>query len=178
MMDMNKPYPYRNCSSLFGYSASVHARSGGICALCKGGGGRLEFDYWRQLTVEHLVGQSQGGSMKDIKALVSEFFPDLDVEEAREFAGQVDDRNTVTACHFCNATTSRMQSPQSMREIIESAGGDRDTTLKNVGDACKQVLRHKKESVKWKLKSVRQAFDRDVKPDLESRRSIISGCTT
>ena len=177
-MDMNKPYPYTNCSSLFGYSAGAHARSGGICALCEGGEGRLEFEFWRQLTVEHLVGQSQGGSIKDIKALVGEFFPDLGVEEVKELANQIDVRNTVTACHFCNATTSRMQSLQSMREIIESAAGGRDTTLKNVGDACKQILRHKKDSVKWKLKSVRHAFDRKVKPGLETRRSIISEGST
>lgn len=116
--------------------------------------------------------------MKTIKALVSEFFPDLDIEEAREFAGQVNARNTVTACHFCNATTSRMRAPQSMREIIESAAGDRGTALKNVGDVCQQILRNKKESVKWKLESVREAFDREVKPDLKDRRSITSGSIT
>ena len=173
-MDKNKPYAFKNCSSLFGYSASTHVRSGGTCTLCTGGEGRLDFDFWRQLTVEHLVGQSQGGKIKDIKALVGKFFPDLDIEEAREFANQINDLNTVTACHFCNATTSRMRSAHSMREIIQSGAGDLETTVINVRAACEQVLRHKQKSVKWKLASVRQAFDREVKPNLEATRLMIS----
>jgi hypothetical protein len=72
-------YDYRNCASLFGYSAEAHDRSGGVCQLCLAGGNN--FDFWRQLTVEHLIGQSQGGYLAQIKELVSEIFPDLNAAE-------------------------------------------------------------------------------------------------
>src|SRR5205807_243716 len=54
-------YDYRNCQSLFGYAAKVHERSGGVCQLCSAGAAGLDFDLWRQMTVEHLIGESQGG---------------------------------------------------------------------------------------------------------------------
>jgi hypothetical protein len=47
-----KDYDYRNCQSLFGYAAKVHERSGGVCQLCGAGGPEVDFDFWRQLTVE------------------------------------------------------------------------------------------------------------------------------
>lgn len=59
-------YDHRNCKSLFGYAAAVHIRSGGICELCGAGGGALDFDLWRQYTVEHVIGESQGGYLKAI----------------------------------------------------------------------------------------------------------------
>jgi hypothetical protein len=46
-------YDYRNCQSLFGYAARVHERSGGVCELCGARSSVLDFDLWRQLTVEH-----------------------------------------------------------------------------------------------------------------------------
>jgi hypothetical protein len=67
-------YDYRNCQSLFGYAADVHERSGGICQLCGCGSREPDFDLWRQMTVEHLVGESQGGYRGQIeRALVARF---------------------------------------------------------------------------------------------------------
>jgi hypothetical protein len=59
-MNDRPPYDFRNCTSLFGYSAAVHVRSGGSCELCDAGDSS-DFDWWRQLTVEHLIGEGQGG---------------------------------------------------------------------------------------------------------------------
>lgn len=56
-----KDYDYRNCQSLFGYAAKVHERPGAVCQLCSAGGPEVDFDFWRQLTVEHLIGEGQGG---------------------------------------------------------------------------------------------------------------------
>jgi pentatricopeptide repeat protein len=44
---------------LFGYAAKVHERSGGICQLCGAGRVELAFDLWRQMTVEHLIGEAR-----------------------------------------------------------------------------------------------------------------------
>lgn len=84
---MNKPYNYKNCQSLFGYASKVHIRSGGRCQLCLCGGQPLNFDLWRQLTVEHLIGESQGGYKKAIRQAVVQRFPDLSSDEQRRRRG-------------------------------------------------------------------------------------------
>jgi hypothetical protein len=76
-------YDYRNCQSLFGYAASVHVRSGGVCQLCGADGGPARFDFWRQLSVEHLIGESQGGYLRAIKTAAARRFPDLDAGPKR-----------------------------------------------------------------------------------------------
>jgi hypothetical protein len=62
-------YHYRNCQSLFGYAAEVHRHSGGVCELCGAGATGIDFDLWRRLTVEHLIGESQGGYAKQIRGM-------------------------------------------------------------------------------------------------------------
>jgi hypothetical protein len=69
-----KDYDYRNCRSLFGYAAEVHELSGGVCQLCAGGL-EVDFDFWRQLTVEHLIGEAQGGYLGQIDAALRARFP-------------------------------------------------------------------------------------------------------
>ena len=97
-MNDRPPYDFRNCTSLFGYSAAVHVRSGGSCELCDAGDSS-DFDWWRQLTVEHLIGEGQGGYLRSIKAALSERFPELDAVAAVEVAARLDAINTVSACH-------------------------------------------------------------------------------
>ena len=92
---MNKRYNYRNCQSLFGYAQDAHKRSGGICQLC--GAGMVEpssFDLWRQLTVEHLVGASQGGYINEIRVTIGKRFPGLSNEQREELALRIDRANT------------------------------------------------------------------------------------
>jgi hypothetical protein len=166
---MNKPYDYRNCSSLFGYSAAAHTRSGGICQLCGAGGDEIDFDFWRQLTVEHLVGESQGGYRAKIQEAVADRFPEMSVQERSEFAGRIDAANTVTACSFCNATTSRTRHHQSMQELI-AAPGSPEEVFNAVTVVLAEILVSKRATVAWKLESVRVAFDADVAPNLAVAR--------
>ncbi len=100
-------YNYKNCQSLFGYSADVHIRCKGVCQLCGCGGDPINFDLWRQMTVEHLIGKSQGGYLKQIKQSVSDKFPHYSSENVTNLSKKLDAINTVTACQFCNSTTSR-----------------------------------------------------------------------
>jgi len=69
--------------SLRGYGHPVHLRCNFLCAYC-GYDGR-PFPNWLQLTVDHIVPTSSGGSN--------------------------DDENKVTACQACNSITSRMVFP-------------------------------------------------------------------
>ncbi len=70
--------------SLRGYGHETHVKCNFTCQYC-GYDGRA-FPNWFQLTVDHIVPQSQGGTD--------------------------DGENLVTACHACNSITSRMKFPQ------------------------------------------------------------------
>jgi hypothetical protein len=164
-------YDYRNCQSLFGYAAKVHERSGGVCQLCGAGTAGLDFDLWRQMTVEHLIGESQGGYLSQILASLAGRFPGLSAAECAELAAQVDAANTVTACSFCNATTSRAQAPTSMTALIETApDGTPEDIRRHVIAGLDGILAAKRKEVAWKLASVRKAFDSRVAPGLTEAR--------
>jgi hypothetical protein len=156
-----KQYNYKNCQSLFGYAAAVHRRSGGRCQLCGCGGGPEAFDLWRQMTVEHLIGKSQGGYLPQIRTSVSARFPDLPPEAREALAQHLDAANTVTACSFCNSTTSRDSSPRSMQELIHEAPGSSEEVLRYVTAELQAVLVRKRADVQWKLQAVREAFERE-----------------
>jgi hypothetical protein len=160
-------YDYRNCQSLFGYAAKVHERSGGVCQLCGAGAAGLDFDLWRQMTVEHLIGESQGGYLHQISAGLAHRFPDLGPGEIAELAARIDTANTVTACSFCNATTSRAQAPVSMTSLIETApDGTPEQIHCHVTAGLNDILTAKRQDVTWKLLSVRKAFESRVAPAL------------
>ena len=166
-------YDYRNCQSLFGYAAKVHERSGGICQLCGAGAIELGFDLWRQMTVEHLIGESQGGYLRQISVSLAHRFPGLSHAAVTELAVQIDAANTVTACSFCNATTSRTQAPASMTSIIDAApGGTSDEICRHVTATLQDILAGKRRDVAWKLASVRKAFDSRVAPGLADARLV------
>ena len=156
------PYNYKSCQSLFGYAAAVHMRSGGRCQLCGCGGLPLDFDMWRQLTVEHLIGRSQGGYLKQIRAAVASRFPVLPPVECEELAQRIDILNTVSACSFCNSTTSRDVRPKTMPELLNETQGDVEDVVAHVASELHQVLVRKREDVQWKLAAVREAFQREV----------------
>lgn len=166
-------YDYRNCLSLFGYAAEVHRRSGGICQLCDAGAAALDFDLWRQLTVEHLIGESQGGYAKQIGAALAHRFPGLGVDMIAQLTAEIDAANTVTACSFCNSTTSRDRAPAGMPDLIDSApDGSREEFLKHVTGALDEILEVKRRTVSWKLTAVRKAFDTLAAPALEASRLL------
>jgi len=168
---MNKRYDYRNCQSLFGYALDVHKRSGGVCQLCGAGlGESSNFDLWRQLTVEHLVGRSRGGYISEIRVAIGKRFPGLSNEQREELALRIDRANTVTACSFCNATTSRDRNPETMAQLISEAKGKPDTAVNEVVVRLEEVLKRKRTNVRWKLDSIREAFYSIIKPELDKNR--------
>ena len=163
---MTKEYNYRNCLSLFGYAEGVHKRSGGICQLCGAGKGKpIDFDLWRQLTVEHLIGNSQGGYLNQIRDAIYKRFPNLSDTQKEELAQRINRANTVTACHFCNSLTSRNKNFD-MTDLILNAKGEPDEVVDEVILRIKDVLKHKQIDVNKKIDSVRDAFNRLIKPEL------------
>ena len=168
---MRDKYDYRNCKSLFGYASKVHLRSGGICKLCEcGKDDDVNFGLWRQMTVEHLIGESQGGYFKDIRKIMEERFPHLSSEDIKEYSLQVDSANTVTACRFCNSTTSRDRNTKDMRDLIFEVKGTAEEVIQHVKEELKSILGRKRKKVEWKLESVKEAFEREVRPKLEEIR--------
>ena len=164
-----RTYNHRNCKSLFGYAASAHAKSRGRCQLCDCGGPPLDFDLWRQFTIEHIIPRSQGGHLKSIRASVSSRFPNLSAEEQGSLAKRLDEANTVSACGFCNSTTSHTASEKSMDELLNEASGNIDSVAAHVEKYIHVVLRRKREDVQWKLASVKTAFEVAIRPRLDNK---------
>jgi hypothetical protein len=172
---MSKPYSYKSCHSLFGYASDVHARSGGKCQLCGFGGRLLDFDLWRQLTVEHLIGVSQGGhrtkreKSNDISRAVLARFPDLPPQEQERLMREIDNANTVTACGFCNSATSRDKHTKAMHELI-NAPGTPEEVLAGIRAELQKVLEHKRAAVACKLECIRKAYEDEIAPRLQQVR--------
>ncbi len=168
---MGDDYDVRNCQSLFGYAQEVHERSGGVCQLCGAGAGKeVNFDLWRQLTVEHLIGRSQGGHYDQIKKVLAKKFPSLGRGEIENLAWAVELENMVTACSFCNAMTSRDSHDISMRRVITSAPNSKQDVLRAVRSEVRRALSRKRKEVSWKLKSIGKAFYSKVYPGLRAGR--------
>ncbi len=168
---MGETYDYRNCQSLFGYAQGVHERSGAVCQLCGcGGGAEIDFNLWRQLTVEHLVGASQGGYDADVRAALAERFPDLSANDLQRMAFSIDEANTVTACSFCNSTTSRHRAPKTIAQVLDETRGSPEQVVAGVVQYLGEILERKKRDVSWKLDSVRAAFSVHIEPALRQAR--------
>lgn len=169
---MSKQYNYRNCQSLFGYAQEVHERSQGICQLCGcGAGPQVDFDLWRQMTVEHLIGKSQGGYLKAIQAAIAQRFPSLPAEEHERLAKRIDEANTVTACSFCNATTSQDKHSEGMTQLINETEGTPDEVADAILLELDKVLERKRANVHLKLQAIREAFEKFIEPGLARRQS-------
>lgn len=155
---MKGTYNYRNCQSLFGYAFDVHVRSGGACQLCGAGRDGMSFDLWRQMTVEHLIGQQHGARKKDILAALQVRFPAESAARVEAAVKAIDAANTVTACSFCNSMTSQHRCAETMAAIISRAGSlDEAISLASV--AAGQELEAKRRMVEWKLTAVRAAYE-------------------
>ena len=84
-------YDYRGCQSLFGYAQEIHEQSGGVCQLCgAGNGNEPDFNFWRQLTVEHLIGESQGGEYRRILKALQNKFPEFNKSKLENCAWQLE----------------------------------------------------------------------------------------
>lgn len=171
---MTTPYNYKQCQSLFGYSFDVHIRSSGTCQLCGCGGENLTFDLWRQMTVEHIIGKSQGGYLKEIRLVVAERFPDLDSVEREFLSKEIDAVNTVTACSFCNSTTSRDSNTISMSDLIRTSMGSPSEVVSQIASALQPILERKRSDVQWKLESVRKAYEANFLSALSAGERVAS----
>jgi hypothetical protein len=114
------------------------------------------------MTVEHLIGKSQGGYLKQIRAAVATRFPDLSPPACENLSQRIDALNTVSACGFCNSTTSRDVSQKTMPEILNEAQGTVEEVETYVAAELQRVLERKRMDVQWKLASVKEAFQREV----------------
>jgi hypothetical protein len=168
---MQNPYDYRNCQSLFGYAARVHERSGAICQLCAFGFQNLDFDLWRQLTVEHLIGSSQGGYLREIEESLCQKFPDEDFHKVASLGTEIDAANTITACSFCNSTTSRDRAPQSMDELIQGGPDDIELMTLYMAERLSEIYERKRDTVRHKVAAVRAAYDELVANRLLASRN-------
>ena len=164
---MDRPYNYKNCQSLFGYAAEVHMRSRARCQLCGCGGSPVDFHLWRQMTVEHLLGRSQGGYLGQIRETVSQRFADAPQSTRDKLTARIDAVNTVTACSFCNSTTSRDVSAESMTNLILSTPVTPEDVVEAIEAELQVVLARKRRDVQWKLEAVRAAFEREVSARLQ-----------
>ncbi len=164
---MRKPYDYHKFWSLCGYAADVIQRSQAVCQLC--GWDASDFHLWRQLTVEHVIGKSQGGYLKDIRTAVAERFPEIEDTKRDELVQKLESENTVAACQSCNSMTSRMRHTKDMGQLLTEATGTPGEVVEKVIAEIQQVLKNKREDVEWKLTSVRERFDTHIAPMLTGR---------
>jgi hypothetical protein len=167
------PYHLGNLQSLLGYGRAAHVRSGGICQLCGCGKDRgLDFDLWRQFTIEHVIGQGDGGYPDRIRQAVAEKFAGaLSASVQEQLVRDIQEANIVTACQFCNSTTSRDRAPVTMEQLIDSGPEQPAALYEVVVEQLQGILDRKRSKVAWKLEATRAAFDREIRPELERRRS-------
>ena len=116
--------------------------------------------------MEHLIGASQKGYLNDIRKVLANRFGALSPKIVAELSKRIDEANTVTACSFCNSTTSRDAHSRTMEQLILDTPGEADQVLHIVTNELADILKLKQNNVRWKLKSVRKAFDEQVAPEL------------
>jgi hypothetical protein len=169
-------YPCKDCISLFGYAEEVHQRSSGVCQYC-GYGSDIEVDsplyisLWRQLSVEHVIGESQGGYNPRLKDAVSAKFPGHPIDEIERIVDQINIANTVTTCRFCNDTTSRYVAQKTMEAFLAEAQGQTpDEVIAEIQRHLTAIFEDKKCLVLWKLSSIEPAFQGKIKDGLRRER--------
>jgi len=170
--EVEKEYDVRGLQSLFGYGREAHKGSGGVCELCGcGAGSAIDFDLWRQFTVEHIIGQGEGGYLPRIRAAVDRRFTHLSSDAERErLAESIHQENMRTACHFCNSTTSRDGLTFTMEDVITGLPSEPDSAIDALRARLKPILDAKRERVKWKLRSVYRTFCAEIHPELDKQR--------
>jgi hypothetical protein len=129
----------------------------------------VDFDLWRKMTVEHLVGESQNGYLKQIRPLVASRFPHLTAAAREELSRRMDTLNTITACSFCNSTTSRDVSDKAMSDLLNEGHGEVEDVMAHVTHELQGILERKRKAVEWKLLSVKEAFHAEVRAKITNR---------
>ena len=150
----------------------AHKRSGGICQLCGcNSGDTVNFDLWRQMSVEHVIGRIRGGDVKVIAVAIFERFPELTPNERERLVGRIDEANTITACSFCNSLTSQQgKRGKTIAEILHDSTGSPNEIVERVLAEIDNLLEAKRADVSHKIEAVREAFEKHVEPDLRRFR--------
>jgi hypothetical protein len=89
--------------------------------------------------------------------------------EQSSLASRIHEANIVTACQFCNSTTSRDRAPFTMEEIIADLPADPEDALRALAQKLQEILDAKRAKVEWKLRSVYRGFQRTIRPALLER---------
>ena len=97
--------------------------------------------------MEHLIGASQKGYLKDIRKVLTKRLGTLSTKFVAELAKRIDEANTVTACSFCNSTTSRDAHSRTMEELILDTPGEADQVLHIVTNELADILKLKQNNV-------------------------------
>jgi hypothetical protein len=79
-------------------------------------------------------------------------FPSLSPPEREAMAMRIDAASTITACSFCNATTSRNKNDKTVEEILAEVTGTPDEILEHVVRQLKVLPEKKRADVGWKLR--------------------------
>jgi len=169
-------YNIKDCQSLFGYAFETHKRYKGVCQLCGAGKNGLSFDIFRQMTVEHIIGKSQGGYISGIKSCFKKYFPKYEASKVKTLSKSIEFENMVTSCQFCNSMTSRYVSDVSMDRLFsESTGKSEEELLEHVKTELNKILKAKKEYLKSKQDAVRAGFDEVMKPHIIEGWTLYKG---
>ena len=169
-----------SCQSLLGYAAPVHERSGGICAYCDyGKGGKVQFDMWRQLSVEHVIPSPViwRDAVKDKLARVFGWSKDdwpkkhqpQKGHRGYDFQKAIEEACCVTACHFCNSMTNRFLKKELEEEFhrildasdIRAECGEqskKEYFLKRIRRLANEPMGKKRECVAERIDKLREAF--------------------
>ncbi|OHB55640.1 MAG: hypothetical protein A2Y12_14990 [Planctomycetes bacterium GWF2_42_9] len=119
------------------------------------------------MTVEHIIGESQGGYLYQITEALSRKYPELSTEALENMAKSIDQANTITCCSFCDASTSRNRCNISMTELIKTTNGTPSELVEIIKKELNSILEQKKSVIEWKLASIKKAFETEIKPAIE-----------
>ena len=106
--------------------------------------------------------------MKQIQSLVATRFNNITVDEQNDISRKIDALNTVTACSFCNSTTSRNVSEKTMEQLLNVVQGSPEEVISYIASELQMVLARKRKDVEWKLASIRKAFETEVATRINS----------
>ena len=179
-----------SCQSLLGYAAEFHKRSGGICAYCDYGKGSVDFNMWRQLSLEHVIPRSiiYSDKAKDgLRSLLSLTDQDWSTRKYQRTAGlkgvefqrKIEAACCVTACHFCNSMTSRFPDTKGHYHKFLNAFTDPEVHGQADNEAREAALLQEIERIVRELLPEKRAYVSDriskLRAEFEGVATVLKG---
>jgi len=179
-----------------GYYDEVHRKSGGICVYCDYGKGKLDFDLWRQLSLEHVIPEAwldwkllQGLLERLLAPYPIDLFErrkrgSTELPKSRKLRQDIEIACCATACHSCNSMASgfeRRHGTDYRRRFfdifkspsIKKANGfddQREAILEDIRGLQDEILGIKKRDVKKRIQDLRRHFDDHIRSGLAANR--------